>query len=170
MTILDEISAFGHENILCTHKTTIELTKDEFVSKKGNCILGIKASKSCSDLNTELKNQIFNVGNTEENYRILDVAELVNQVVPNSIVEFAEGAEPDKRTYRVDFSKIKSYLPAFQPIWTVKKGSEELLQAYKENNMIMESLEGAKFKRLKHLQKLIDQGRIGTNLKWENGD
>jgi hypothetical protein len=60
LTILDEISAFGHENILCTHNTTIELTKDEFVSKKGNCILGIKASKSCNNLNSELKNHLFN--------------------------------------------------------------------------------------------------------------
>lgn len=60
LTILEKISAYGHENILCTHNTTIELTKDDFVSKKGNCILGIKASKSCNDLNSELKNQIIN--------------------------------------------------------------------------------------------------------------
>jgi nucleoside-diphosphate-sugar epimerase len=126
-----------------------------------------------SVLNAEskiVKNQIFNVGKTEENYKIIDVAKLVNQVVPNSIVEFAEGAEPDKRTYRVDFSKIKTYLPSFQPKWTVKKGSEELFQAYEKYNMIMDSLEGARFKRLKHLQKLIDQGRIGADLKWSNGD
>jgi len=62
--IIEKISAFGHENILCTHKTTIELTKDNYVSVKGNCILGIKASKSCNDLNSNLK-KIIRSGNVK---------------------------------------------------------------------------------------------------------
>ena len=60
MNILEKISAYGHENILCTHSTTIELTKENSVSKKGNCILGIKATKSCIDLNPILKKNIIN--------------------------------------------------------------------------------------------------------------
>ena len=56
MTILEKIHAYGHENILCTHKTTIELTKASSLTKKGNCILGINASKACNDLNNNLKN------------------------------------------------------------------------------------------------------------------
>ena len=59
MICIEKITAYGHENILCTHNTTIELTKDDNVSKKGNCILGIKASKSCYDLNSELKDLII---------------------------------------------------------------------------------------------------------------
>ncbi len=60
MTILEKISAYGHENILCTHKTTIELTKENSITKRGNCILGIKATKSCIDLNPILKKHIKN--------------------------------------------------------------------------------------------------------------
>ena len=56
--ILEKISAYGHENILCTHKTTIELTKENSITKRGNCILGIKATKSCIDLNPILKKYI----------------------------------------------------------------------------------------------------------------
>ena len=58
MTILEKIHAYGHENILCTHKTTIELTKASSLTKKGNCILGINASKACNDLNNNLKNTL----------------------------------------------------------------------------------------------------------------
>lgn len=58
--ILEKISAYGHENILCTHKTTIELTKENSITKRGNCILGIKATKSCIDLNPILKKYIKN--------------------------------------------------------------------------------------------------------------
>ena len=58
MVILDTIYAFGHENLLCTHNTTIELTKDNHLTKKGDCILGIRASKACTDLNEKLKKLI----------------------------------------------------------------------------------------------------------------
>jgi hypothetical protein len=56
--VLDIIKAYGHPNILCTHTTTIELTKERFLTKSGDCILGIKASKACNDLNQELKAHI----------------------------------------------------------------------------------------------------------------
>jgi len=58
MVILDTIYAFGHKNILCTHNTTIEITKDNYLTPKGNCILGIRASKACINLNTTLKEKI----------------------------------------------------------------------------------------------------------------
>ncbi len=60
MTILDKIYAFGHENILSTHKTTIELTKVKNLTRKGNCIVGINATKACFDLNSTLKEKINN--------------------------------------------------------------------------------------------------------------
>jgi hypothetical protein len=60
MTILDKIYAFGHENISSTHKTTIELTKAKSITKKGNCIMGINATKACFDLNPTLKEKIKN--------------------------------------------------------------------------------------------------------------
>ncbi|TFG28397.1 MAG: DUF371 domain-containing protein [Promethearchaeota archaeon] len=56
--ILEEIYAFGHNYILCTHNTTIEITKEKNLTKKGNCILGINSSKACSDLNQNLKSQL----------------------------------------------------------------------------------------------------------------
>ena len=36
-------AAYGHKNVLATHKTTVEFTKDKELSLKGNCILGINA-------------------------------------------------------------------------------------------------------------------------------
>ncbi|MHA1805916.1 MAG: DUF371 domain-containing protein [Promethearchaeota archaeon] len=57
--MLEKISVQGHKNILCTHPTTIEITKANYVTRKGTCILGIKASKACSDLNERLKREIW---------------------------------------------------------------------------------------------------------------
>jgi len=58
MTILESITAKGHPLIQCTHTTTIELTKDTYLTKNGTCILGIEASKACYDLNQPLKKKI----------------------------------------------------------------------------------------------------------------
>jgi len=58
MEIIEEITAYGHQNIQCSHKSTIELTKDDNLTKKGNCILGINCSKACIDINSELKDLI----------------------------------------------------------------------------------------------------------------
>ena len=59
-------------------------------------------------------NQAFNVGLNSENYRIRELAAMVEELVPNCVVEYAADASPDKRNYRVDFSKIAKALPNFQ--------------------------------------------------------
>ena len=60
MTVLDEILAIGHENIRSTHNTTIEITRDKNLTKKGNCIIGVNSTKACFDLDPELKKKIKN--------------------------------------------------------------------------------------------------------------
>ena len=59
MKILDIIYASGHKNVSCRHKSTIEITKRENLSKRGDCILAVRASKGCYDLNYDLKTQIW---------------------------------------------------------------------------------------------------------------
>jgi hypothetical protein len=58
MNILDTILAYGHPLVKCSHRTTIELTKENYLTEKGSCILGINASKACKDLSLELKGRI----------------------------------------------------------------------------------------------------------------
>jgi hypothetical protein len=48
------ITAYGHPHILATHPTTIEVTTGEHLSKRGDCIVGVKASHSLSDLREKL--------------------------------------------------------------------------------------------------------------------
>jgi hypothetical protein len=52
------ILAHGHKNILATHKTTIEITKDKELSKKGNCIIAVGANKAISELSEDFKNKL----------------------------------------------------------------------------------------------------------------
>jgi len=70
MAILEKVSAYGHENIICNHSTTIEITKEKSLTKMGNCIIGINASKACFDLNQNLKQIIKNESKIKITLRI----------------------------------------------------------------------------------------------------
>jgi nucleoside-diphosphate-sugar epimerase len=111
-------------------------------------------------------NEAFNVGRPEENYRIRELAEIVSEVVPNSRVEFAEGASPDKRNYRVDSTKIARVLPEYKPTWTARKGAEQLFEAYKQIGLQVEEFEGPRYRRIDHIKMLIAEGRLDQSLRW----
>jgi nucleoside-diphosphate-sugar epimerase len=111
-------------------------------------------------------NQAFNVGTTTENYQIRELAEIVQEVVPGCEVTFAEGAGPDKRCYRVDCNRIATTMHAFKPQWTARRGAEELYQAYKAVGLTLEDFEGARFMRIAHVKKLVDDGLLADTLRW----
>ena len=53
---MKEIIKFrGHPNIRATHKTTLEVTKEGWLTIRGDCIIGVSADKSCSDLSPKFK-------------------------------------------------------------------------------------------------------------------
>ena len=92
-------------------------------------------------------NQAFNVGRNSDNYRIRDLADIVQHTIPDSRVVFASGAEPDKRSYRVDCSKIATVLPDFQPQWDAQRGAQELYEAYQQAGVTLDEFEGPTYQR-----------------------
>jgi nucleoside-diphosphate-sugar epimerase len=110
-----------------------------------------------------------NVGRTEENYRIRDVATIVEEVVAGSVATFGPGAGPDKRNYRVDCDLITKVLPAFEPQWTVRRGVEELYAAYQDEGLTLEDLTGPRFQRIKHILQLKESGRLDEGLRLRAG-
>jgi nucleoside-diphosphate-sugar epimerase len=114
-------------------------------------------------------NQALNVGRTEENYRIRELAEIVQEVVPGSRIEYATDGGPDPRCYRVDFGKIQRLLPDFKPQWNARRGAEELYTAYKNVGLALEDCEGPRFKRIDHLRHLLASGRVDATLRWRAG-
>ena len=54
----DEISFYGHPNIISSHPTTMEITKDTHLTRRGNCIVGVCASKACSHLRQNIRSNL----------------------------------------------------------------------------------------------------------------
>jgi nucleoside-diphosphate-sugar epimerase len=111
-------------------------------------------------------NQAFNVGSTEENYRIRDLAEIVRETVPGSVIEYARDGGPDPRCYRVDFGKIGRVVPAFKPSWTARQGVRELHEAYRRYGLAVEDFEGPRYQRIDHLKRLLAENQVDHTLRW----
>lgn len=115
---------------------------------------------------TLVHNEAFNVGSTEENYQIRDLAEIVRQTVPGCHIEYAEGASADKRCYLVDCGKLPRTIPAFSPQWSARRGVEELYAAYRRFGLTLEDFEGSKYMRIRHVKKLQEEGRLDNDMRW----
>jgi nucleoside-diphosphate-sugar epimerase len=113
-----------------------------------------------------IHNQAFNVGQTEENYRVREIAEIVVETVPGSRVEFAQDAGPDKRNYRVNCDKIRNILTEYEPQWTIRKGAQELYEAYQRVDIKVEDFEGPRYRRIDHIKQLIQSGQLDEKLRW----
>jgi nucleoside-diphosphate-sugar epimerase len=106
-----------------------------------------------------IHNQAFNVGRDEDVVQIRTIAEQVSEIT-GAPVSFAEGAGPDTRNYQVDFTKIRSQVPTFEPQWTIPQGIEEIWADAHERGLSVDDFEGPRFVRLRQIQRLADEGRL----------
>jgi len=107
----------------------------------------------------------YNVGHSDENYLVRDIANLVQEIVGGEVT-FAEGAGADARNYRVTCDRIAAEVPEFKPQWTVRKGIEQLVENYKRYDLQLTDLFGERHQRLKKINALHAAGRIGSDLRW----
>ncbi|MEZ4695535.1 MAG: SDR family oxidoreductase [Rhodothermales bacterium] len=113
-----------------------------------------------------IHNEAYNVGRSEENYQIRDIARLVEEVVPGCEVTFADGASPDKRSYQVDFSKIQAAIPGYRPTWTARKGVEEVYATLRDSGLSPDEFEGPRYRRIDHIREMLASGELQDDLRW----
>ncbi len=113
----------------------------------------------------KVHNRAFNVGVPGENFRIRELAEIVREVVPGSHIEFAVGASPDIRNYRVDCGLLPEIATEYRPRWNARRGAEQLYQAFREVKLSLEDFEGSRYNRLAHVQQLIADGLLDPTLR-----
>jgi len=111
-------------------------------------------------------NQAFNIGLTEENHRVRDLAEIVAATVPGCRIEYAPGGSPDLRCYRVNCDKALRVLKDFRPQWTAQTGATELYETYKRVGVKVEDFEGPRFQRIAHIKKLLADDVLDETLRF----
>ena len=108
----------------------------------------------------------FNVGDDGENFQVRQVAEIVRDLVPGSEVEYAPGASPDARSYRVSFARIREELPAAATRHAVPDGVDELREAYRRIGLGRADLDAGRYMRIRRILTLREQDRLGPDLRW----
>jgi nucleoside-diphosphate-sugar epimerase len=109
--------------------------------------------------------QAFNVGRTDQNYRIREIADAVAAVVPGCRVEVAPDAGPDKRSYRVSFEKIARVLPGFKPVWDAHKGARQLYDSFIATGLTLDDFTGPRYQRTIQVKGLMAEGLVGDDLR-----
>jgi nucleoside-diphosphate-sugar epimerase len=110
-------------------------------------------------------NEIFNVGDDLQNYRVREIAEIVAEVFQGCALSFGPHGG-DNRSYRTRFDKIKRHLPEFRCRRSAMQGAGELYEIFSRIGMTKEVFSFRAFTRLEQLKHLLATRQIDTDLFW----
>ncbi len=101
----------------------------------------------------KVNGQIFNVGTNDDNYRVREIAQFVEEIVPDSKIEYAKNAYKDSRSYKVNFDKIRDRI-GYKTKWKLKDGIRSIYEELKKRGLNEKDINNDKFKREKYLNTL----------------
>ena len=127
--------------------------------------------------------EILNVGSEENNMKIIDIANIIQRLVPGSELNFlSQNPELDKeglikdrkvkdgagdtRTYKVSFEKIKRSMPNFKCAWSIERGVKHMLDGFREISLDHKKFKERGFYRLQQLEFLHESGLISDEVSW----
>lgn len=112
-----------------------------------------------------IHNQIFNVGDTAQNYQVKEIAQIVAEIFTGCQLSFGENGA-DNRSYRVSFEKINKLLPGFKCEWNAQRGAQQLFNLFSQIDLSEDIFLSRGFTRLKQLEYLIRTQQIDPDFFW----
>ncbi len=109
--------------------------------------------------------EAFNVGRTDQNYQMRELAEIVAETVPDCRIDYADNAGPDARCYRVNCDKLPRTLPTYRPQWDARRTARQIYEAVRESQLTREQFEGPTYQRIGHIQSLVASDILGEDLR-----
>lgn len=109
-----------------------------------------------------------NVGSDEWNYQVKDLAEAVARIIPGVDVSINKDAQPDKRSYRVNFGLFKKLAPKYQPRVDLPESIKELKKGLEAMKFKDGEFRNSRHMRLKVLTELQEKGLLNEKLQWMN--
>src|SRR5581483_10178014 len=83
----------------------------------------------------KVNGKVFNVGFNENNYKVIEIANLISKKIKNCKIEILNTLPNDARSYQVNFSKLKKLFPKYKQQWPLKKAINDLYQNLKSHNI-----------------------------------
>lgn len=113
---------------------------------------------------------VVNIGANEWNYQVKDLADAVSRIIPGTEVSINKNAQPDKRSYRVNFDTFKALAPGHQPKYTLEDAIIELKEGLELIGFKEKNFRNSNFMRLKVLDYLKENEFLDNKLKWTYRD
>lgn len=107
----------------------------------------------------------YNVGSTTQNYRVIELAEMVRDGMPGSTLAAARKPNHDLRCYRVSCERIQSEL-GYRVGWDVPHAVVQLREAFERRPVTVEEFEGARYSRIAHIRERVARGELDDDLRW----
>ncbi len=116
----------------------------------------------------QVSGRAFNVGISDGNYTVRDLAEAAQRSVQGSTLVFTREHGSDSRTYRVDFRRILNELREhYKPKWNLEKGGAELVEFFDKVGLAENQFRGPVCNRLKQIKNLISKGKLNDKLQMQ---
>jgi len=112
----------------------------------------------------KVNGQIFNVGTNDDNYKVKEIAQLVEEIIPDSKIEYATNADKDSRSYKVNFDKIREQI-GYKTKWKLKDGIRNIYEELKKRGLEEKDFNDEKFYRVKYLKSLMAKGLLDEKLR-----
>jgi nucleoside-diphosphate-sugar epimerase len=109
---------------------------------------------------------VVNIGANEWNYQVRDLAEAVARIIPGTDVSINKDAQPDKRSYRVNFNLFQSLAPDHQPQYDLDRTIQELKEGLEAMAFREQNFRNTNFMRLKIIDSLRSKGQLDEQLRW----
>jgi len=109
---------------------------------------------------------VINAGSDAWNYQVRELAEAVARIIPGTKVSINRDAQPDKRSYKVDFTLFRSLAPLHQPVYGLDKTIAELGEGLDSMSFADPDFRNSSLIRLKSLDMLADAGLLSDRLGW----
>jgi nucleoside-diphosphate-sugar epimerase len=110
----------------------------------------------------------INVGSDGWNYQVKDLAAAVAKAIPNVEVSINKDAQPDKRSYRVNFDKFTKLAQGFLPMVDLQEAVKDLRDGLVSMRFQDPEFRTGEFMRLVTLRRLREHGHLNDNLEWQN--
>jgi len=107
-----------------------------------------------------------NTGSDEWNYQVKDLAEAVAEVIPGVTISINKDAQPDKRSYMVDFAKFRDLAPDYQPKVDLLSAVRGLKDGLENMNFDVKNFRNSHYMRLKVLTHLREINVLNDQLRW----
>ena len=110
--------------------------------------------------------QVINVGSNGNNFRIIDIARMIENCIAGTRLRFDDHARKDNRNYHVSFTKLNAMFPDLGDAYPIEKAIHELCEHLAPMELDIEDFEGPRFCRIACIQSLLQRKLVDEELRF----